>query len=620
MYKMVKILLVAIIMSHISYANEIIVKDQGLDVKNVTIRGNGEECTITYKIPINENDIRYVDTNCKSLINSKGIEIFCTKKKKICKTDSEINNALTSNINATSSLVNNKNKDVTFKGSNKGTLLEKLASIKEPTTHTYASMRIKNHGLTIWMIKQTEHAIKIYFKKNNSNGKIAGNPIVCTKYGFIGCKQKSNLLFYIRTDENSNVPLSKIYNFTMKDEVLERLKRMSESSSYANHARKRWAREAKAYKNKVIPIKNDNAEWFKLEELASSGFALHFPYNGKQLKKFDLLEGYDGSWNFRDIRLPNFSDQEKTYQNKLLKILNSSKEELVNLSDSDLQSLVKKYDKYNEVSEYISKELLNKVQQENNIELRLAKYINNNATHEQNSLQAVKELKSILAKKRDLELYNSVFNVLDLDNPYILPLADDMTRVIWEDRISTSTDIAMIIQFISDFKGAPGDIIADAHGYALELESKRIHDKFDNMLKENSGQLSKFDAQERLARRLYIEAVQAKEDKNYVEFTVKYKTAITDPLLNETEAAFNLYRDKEMKDFFTGELAALNKNQRESTMELVQSINGLGQTLDVIASNTNVVEQSQAEIDAQNQRFLMQGFIFDKVHRRDDDN
>jgi hypothetical protein len=376
-----------------------------------------------------------------------------------------------------------------------------------------------------------------------------------------------------------------------------------------------------SYKKGIIIVNDDGGvRQLNISDLSSSGVTLYFPYKGKRLKQFDLREGYDGSWNFHNIRLPKLSNEEIKFQKNILNVLKDNKKLLDNLSDDDMQFLVKKYKKYNDVSQYISKELLNKVKKENDIELRLAKFINSNVRYKTNALEAVVKLKKLLAEKMDLALYFNVFEVLDGDNPYILPIANDMTKLIWEETIKPSNDIAIVLQFIVDFKEASGEIISEAYDYALKLESKKLNKNFNNMLKENNGQLSKFDVQERIARRLFMEAVRAKENNNNVKFTVKYYTSINDPLLAETEAAFNLYRDKEMKEFFKKELAILNQNQRESTTEIIQSIANVGQALNIIAENTNVSGQTQEEIDEGNQRFLMQSLIFDRVHRRDNDN
>ena len=59
--------------------------DTKLDV--YLIKGRGEECEVTV------GNKEWIDsTTCLSLTNSKGIKILCTKKKKMCKTESEFLN------------------------------------------------------------------------------------------------------------------------------------------------------------------------------------------------------------------------------------------------------------------------------------------------------------------------------------------------------------------------------------------------------------------------------------------------------------------------------------------------------------------------------------------------
>jgi len=57
----------------------------GMTYSDYNIKGNGEECSVTYR-----EDEDLVDTTCSSSTNSKGVKIFCTKHKKICKTKKEI--------------------------------------------------------------------------------------------------------------------------------------------------------------------------------------------------------------------------------------------------------------------------------------------------------------------------------------------------------------------------------------------------------------------------------------------------------------------------------------------------------------------------------------------------
>lgn len=49
------------------------------------LKGGGEECEITYR---DKEELH--DTTCKRLTNSKNVKIYCTKTKKMCKTEKEV--------------------------------------------------------------------------------------------------------------------------------------------------------------------------------------------------------------------------------------------------------------------------------------------------------------------------------------------------------------------------------------------------------------------------------------------------------------------------------------------------------------------------------------------------
>lgn len=66
------------------------IKTSNQNSKVLTIQGNGEECNMIYDIRNNT----LLQSNCKTITNSKGIQIHCTQNKKVCKTQSEVNNAL----------------------------------------------------------------------------------------------------------------------------------------------------------------------------------------------------------------------------------------------------------------------------------------------------------------------------------------------------------------------------------------------------------------------------------------------------------------------------------------------------------------------------------------------
>lgn len=67
---------------------------------DILLNGNGEQCIIRHN-----NKNRIINTTCLSFKNSKNINILCTKKKKICKTEKEVTNYIFSlNMNKKSEL------------------------------------------------------------------------------------------------------------------------------------------------------------------------------------------------------------------------------------------------------------------------------------------------------------------------------------------------------------------------------------------------------------------------------------------------------------------------------------------------------------------------------------
>ena len=86
---MKKTILFVMILSSILYSNnDIILLDAKKDstVSKILISGNGEECKVTM-----DSSGKVLKTTCLQLTNSKNTKILCTKKKKICKTVTEIN-------------------------------------------------------------------------------------------------------------------------------------------------------------------------------------------------------------------------------------------------------------------------------------------------------------------------------------------------------------------------------------------------------------------------------------------------------------------------------------------------------------------------------------------------
>lgn len=110
-----KALSIMIILCMSLYSSESIVigepyyTDGGYEYQDYVIQGNGEDCL--FSVDLTDNVI--LNETCIKHINSKGLKIFCTKNKTVCKTLNELNSLIKlnqveknddSNIDKTSSI------------------------------------------------------------------------------------------------------------------------------------------------------------------------------------------------------------------------------------------------------------------------------------------------------------------------------------------------------------------------------------------------------------------------------------------------------------------------------------------------------------------------------------
>ena len=505
-------------------------------------------------------------------------------------------------------------------------LYRELASIKPASTYTYSGLKIENSSIKINRIKQFKNYIQIDLTKKTEDGFISARSQVCTSPGFFSCKGWSSYLFRIDSD-NQTTYLNKINNFEIRPDVFNKLiadideerGMQSRDRSRAEYILTQLISQLSSYRKSEIIVDSEGGDGIlelSFKDLASNKISLYFPYNGTRLSSFDLSDGTSGTWNVNGIRLPDLSDEELGIQSKILKILNKNKEYLSSLSDESLKELTSRYKKYDKVSEWLSEITLTNISNSND-ELRLTQILNNNANNMTIVKPTLNKLRTSLLNKHDLKLYNSVFNILDPTINGLEPIANDMTKLILEMVIKPSKDLNNTIEFIKEFHSASGDVISDAYDVATKLESDNLHSELDKLISENKGQLSKFDAEERLARRLYIEAIQAKENNDEIRFAIKYYIATNDEIFKETESAFNLYRDKEMKDFFKIQFDNLNQTQKEATSEIIESMHELSNELTKISNNTSPATESDEVSYQQNQKFLMQQLVFDRLHRGD---
>ena len=174
---------------------------------------------------------------------------------------------------------------------------------------------------------------------------------------------------------------------------------------------------------------------------------------------------------------------------------------------------------------------------------------------------------NILINENKLERFHKTLQILPENHNITILVASEYVRAIYEQIIQPAKELSPTIQFLDDFTDAPGDIIQKAFNDGVELETELCVNQHDELVEKEMGLFkSLFNdpdhspqvpdgspediVREKLARQLFIEAVQAKEEGNNHLFLIKYRVVTRNPFFKQTEAAFNLYRDKEMKLFF----------------------------------------------------------------------
>jgi len=88
---------IAIMLTMLEAQNGMYMLEEDSDLASVTIQGNGEKCMVSLT---STGDIE--ESTCRILTNSKNVQIFCTRRKKICKTHSEIYSFMQNSINTAS--------------------------------------------------------------------------------------------------------------------------------------------------------------------------------------------------------------------------------------------------------------------------------------------------------------------------------------------------------------------------------------------------------------------------------------------------------------------------------------------------------------------------------------
>ncbi|HEO98596.1 MAG TPA: hypothetical protein ENO02_04770 [Epsilonproteobacteria bacterium] len=116
-----------------TFTNDMTVLNEGKDsdIAEIEIKGNGEYCRLSL-----ESNGNIYNSSCKSLVNSKGVTIYCTQSKKLCKTYDEIYEFI----------FNPRPETITFQGIVSDSSLES----------------IEGDGVAIWFSPDSEAAKKIF--------------------------------------------------------------------------------------------------------------------------------------------------------------------------------------------------------------------------------------------------------------------------------------------------------------------------------------------------------------------------------------------------------------------------------------------------------------------------
>lgn len=136
--------------------------NRGMNVQDYKIRGNGEECWIFYDL----DESKISQSNCLFLTNSKGAEIVCTPKKKMCKTKKEFDNFVEENIPTKKEIPqttnSSRNENVGLNGVYE--CLTMVVTLKESGTAKIRAMGVTYRGT--WLDDEDEAIIYVDTETN----------------------------------------------------------------------------------------------------------------------------------------------------------------------------------------------------------------------------------------------------------------------------------------------------------------------------------------------------------------------------------------------------------------------------------------------------------------------
>lgn len=493
-------------------------------------------------------------------------------------------------------------------------VISQMASVVAPNTYTY-NMGVLKNNVEIKSISIKPSSISITMRVTKGGGRIHLTATNCVERGFIFCKNYGSELFRI-TVNGARYNLQYVTGFEAKEDAIRIIRKQISAGTdiYSASFIDRRKAELSAYEAGIFStIEGQGDAEIDVADLSVPIFTLVFPYNGRRPKTIDLVEGDYGNWDFYGISIPSLSLEEILYQEKLLSVAKKNEEALNSMSASEVERVDQKYNVFPDVHNYLLGILFQKTKKLGD-DGALVEFVNKNIDSAEYSALGMRYLLDSLKRGDDVKRYARAVDGVSKDAPGAVSLANDYVRSLWEVAVKPSKNVRAIAQFIASFSTASGDILSDAYRYAVDLETQKMLDEYNLSFKW----IPKFfisdaqsnDVKERIARKLFVEAIQEKERGDGIMFAIKYNVATTSDMLVNTSAVFDLYRDKDMKKFFKEQFDAVVKSQKDASFALLDEVKSINKSI-----MENHVEVSQGDIDFQNNRFLMQSYIFDKAFK-----
>ncbi|MDA3882611.1 MAG: hypothetical protein PF481_04965 [Bacteroidales bacterium] len=154
-------------------------------------------------------------------------------------------------------------------------------------------------------------------------------------------------------------------------------------------------------------------------------------------------------------------------------------------------------------------------------------------------------------------------------------------------------DIASYYGFLVQFPKAQVLLRDKAYINMQMLEVEKATNKFNEDKKGDDDH----ELKERVARQLYIEAIRAKESGDEYTFMRKYNTVLYSDLFKDTQAAFDLFRDKELASLIRelrDEIRNVNYSVNRMTSAITSKLNDIQNDISNLETE---ISSSQAEND-----------------------